>query len=610
MGAPNTSSSEEVHPGGVVPPELIRSHLDKVVESRPFLRSERMKRFLRFAVEEVLAGRGRELKEHTIAVNVFDKPVDFDPHFDPIVRVEAGRLRAKLREYYEAEGSRDAVRITIQKRGYTPEFTWNTSAARIAAQALPALPAQQTAAARPPLNAMAVLPFVDVSPGGDQAHLCNGITEALLNTLSRVENLRVISRTSAMLYKGAAADVREIGARLNAGSVLEGSVGRFGTRLRVTAQLVSVADGYQLWSEIYDRDVTDTFEAQRDISMCIATALQLHLLESAAAPSPAAPSSGSGAVERFLEGRYWWNRRKADDLLRAVACFEQAVARAPGYALAYAGLAQARALLGWRCIEPAAEHWKTAAEMAERALEQDRTIGGAWAALAFVEAAYKWNWEEAERLFERGIEAEPADATVRHWYAMYCLAPQCRLDQALHHMRRAGELDPLSAIIAAHTGRIHYFRREYDLALSQFDKALRLDPALHLAHLYIGMAEEQRCHFDAALAAYEAGAALDGRDPSTTALIARCTARAHGTEAAEALLAEIAVPERRVRISPADLATVALALGDCEGALAHLTRACDARCARIINVRVDPAYDQLKPDARLAAILRRVGLNR
>lgn len=610
MNSPNDPSSGGGEPGPASgrgfapPPELIQEHVGRILESPPFSRSERMKRFLGFTVGEVLAGRGEELKEYTIAVNVFDKPQDFDPHFDPIVRVEAGRLRSKLREYYETDGRSDSIRVTVRKRSYTPEFSWSAPEVRSGAAESAAKPG---GTAQPDLTAVAVLPFVDLSSGGDQGHLCDGLTEEVLNTLSRVETLRVTARTSTMQYKDAAADVREIGLRLNAGSVLEGSVGCVGDRIRVTAQLVSVVDGYQLWPEIYDRSADDILSARSEIASSIARALRELLAGARKAPAvsgvPAKEPGGSGAYERCLEGRYWWSRRKVDDLFRAVACFEDAAARDPRDSNAYAGLAAVHALLAWRCIEPAAGHWDAAEEMAHHALELDGRAGVAWAALGFANAAHGWLWDEAEQAFQRGIELAPGEPTLQHWYAVYCLAPQRRLHEALHHARRAEQLDPLSAIIAAHTGLILYFRREYDAAIEQFRKALRLDPALHLAHFYTGMAEEQRCNFDAALTAYRASAALDPRDPSPAAMMVRCSIRAGRA-------GEAAGPAGRERFSPADLASIALAKGDHDAALAHLAAGCDMRCARIINLRVDPAFDQLKPDPRLPPILARIGLDR
>ncbi len=593
----------------VVPPQLVLEHLERVLSSQAFARSERMKRFLRFTVEQVLAGKAEELKEYSVAVRVFDKPEDFDPRLDPIVRVEAGRLRSKLREYYDTEGRQDTVRITIRKRCYVPEFEWRgPERAATAAEERPPSPEELP---QPELTSIAVLPFIDLSPRNDQRHLCDGITDEVLNTLSRVEGLRVASRTSAMLYRGAALDVREIGARLNAGSVLEGSVRRHGRKLRVMAQLAGVADGYQLWSEVYDRNITDIFEVQRDISDSIVKALRVRLVDEPRATAPGQQrTSDTAAYESYLQGRYWWTRRRRDDLRKAVRFFDRAVQKDPNYVLACVGLADSHALLGWHGAQPAEAHWETAMKTAERALALDERLGPAWASLALVKAAWEWRWEEAERAFERAIELDPGYATAHQWYAVYCLAPQQRLHHALFHIRRAEELDPLSPVICAHVARILYFRREFDAAVEQCRKALRLDPAFYLTQLYLGAAQEQRCRFDEALTAYEAAAELAGPEPVISGLMAGCKARMGIQSEAAALVSELRKQEKRKRASPLDLAAACVALGDHGAAFEYLAKACDARCARLVHVRVDPVFDPLKPDPRLLPILRRLALDR
>ncbi len=253
-------------------PDAVRAQLEKILLSNIFARSQRISRFLRFTVEQTLLGRGGSLKEYLIATEVYDKPDTMDPRFDPIVRVEAGRLRSKLREYYEAEGRDDAVVISFRKRSYAPVFIERQT------RQPDAHTAEAQSAGQPEgmeINSIAVLPFADMSRRRDQDHFCDGLTEELINALAHVEGLRVVARTSVFQFKGQAGDIRKIGQELNVSSVLEGSVRKYGHRLRITAQLNSAADGYHLWSETFDRETRDIFGLQEEISRIIASKLAM-----------------------------------------------------------------------------------------------------------------------------------------------------------------------------------------------------------------------------------------------------------------------------------------------------------------------------------------------
>jgi TolB-like protein len=236
-----------------VPASAVRKQLEKIARSEPFARSRRLVRFLRLVVESKLARKSSILKEYVIGVNVFDRRESFDPRLDPIVRVEAGRLRAKLREYYDTEGLADPVRIALPKRTYVPEIEF----------------APETSHERDRAPSIAVLPFVDLSPRRDQEYLCDGISETILDALVKLKGLRVVARTSSFRYKGKPVDVRDLGRELGADLILGGSVRKAGTRIRVAARLSSVANGYHLWSETLDRQYGRTFAAQDEISAVV-----------------------------------------------------------------------------------------------------------------------------------------------------------------------------------------------------------------------------------------------------------------------------------------------------------------------------------------------------
>jgi len=257
---------------GDISPEAIRIQLQKMLSSDLFARSERMSRFLSFTVEESLKGNATNLKEYLIGVEVFDKPDTLDPRLDPIVRVEAGRLRAKLREYYETDGREDAIFIHFPPRTYMPAFQRRQTTP---VAAVPREMPRQTAADNSYPPSVAVLPFADLSRGHDQEFLCDGLTEDVISALAQIRSLRVVSRTSSYQYKGKAEDIRQIGEQLNVRAILEGSVRCYDNRLRITAQLVDAVDGYHLWSETFDRLVdSDIFTLQREISNAVARRMQ------------------------------------------------------------------------------------------------------------------------------------------------------------------------------------------------------------------------------------------------------------------------------------------------------------------------------------------------
>lgn len=276
-------SSTETSAADGITPEAVGKQLQKMLATELFARSERMSRFLRFTVEQTLAGKAANLKEYLIGVEVFDKPETLDPRLDPIVRVEAGRLRAKLREYYETEGREDPIFIHFPPRSYVPAFQPRISPPVAAAPPREMPRAALTAdAVFPP--SIAVLPFADLSRDRDQEYFCDGLTEEVICTLTQLRPLRVVSRTSSFQYKGKAEDVRHIGEQLNVKSILEGSVRVYENRFRITVQLVDATDGYHIWSETFDRVLEgDIFSIQHEISSAVARRLRDSLVMNQAA---------------------------------------------------------------------------------------------------------------------------------------------------------------------------------------------------------------------------------------------------------------------------------------------------------------------------------------
>ena len=304
--------------------------------------------------------------------------------------------------------------------------------------------APSAAVATPP--SAAVLPFADLSPAHDQEYFSDGLTDELITALSKVDGLRVAARTSSFQFKGREVDVRQVGRQLDVGSVLEGSVRRSGNRVRISAQLVSARDGYQLWADSYDRDLADVFAVQEDIARSIVGALRVQLGHRASTRLAARPTQDLEAHDLYLKGRFAWNQRTADGLREAVRYLEQAVARDPGFAQAQAGLASAYLLVAPYSGEPWAHSWKRSQAAAARALALDSTLAEAYTALAYGAMIYDFEWTRAEANFRSAIAADSTYPTAHQWYGNF-LWSRGRLEEALQQMQWAHRLDPLSRII-------------------------------------------------------------------------------------------------------------------------------------------------------------------
>ena len=305
-----------------ISPAAIRSQLARILGSATFRSSDRLSRFLEFAVEQTLGGHSGQLKEYVVGCEVFSRKQSFDPRMDPIVRVEAGRLRLRIKEYYETEGQRDEVAIELPKGSYVPVFRRVDSAHATvpAAAAGPAAkPRGQDAAVHmeQPTTRIVVLPFADHSPRKDQEWFCDGMTEELVSALTKVPQLCVVAGASAFRLKGKAGNPREIGEQLRVGTVVEGSVRKSGDNVRITVQLIDVAANQYLWSETYDREMTDIFAVQEDISRAIVDALKIRLspLESGG-DLVSRPTKNLKAYNLYLKGRYYWNTRTEEGLRR------------------------------------------------------------------------------------------------------------------------------------------------------------------------------------------------------------------------------------------------------------------------------------------------------
>jgi TolB-like protein len=345
------------------PPGQIRTQLQKVLASTAFANAERMRRFLEFVVEHSLSSPNEHLKEIIIGIELYAEHGEFDPRITAVVRVDASRVRTKLREYYLSEGAADPLVIDLPKGSYTPVFR------EASIQVDP--PRPTTSSTEP---SIVVLPFSNLSPD-PKAYFSDGLTEEIIHALSSIRGLRVVARTSAFALKHRNADVREIGRALNVGFVLEGSVRKSGNALRVTVQLASTSDGYQLWSRRYERSLEDLFAVQDEIAFAISDMLRV-----GTANQPRALLANAGnfeAYEWYLRGRHHLNRQTREEFHRAIECFEEASARSPGYAPAFSGMAVAWHYLGLFAMDAPFDTLPKAQKAAARALEIDDCEGDA-----------------------------------------------------------------------------------------------------------------------------------------------------------------------------------------------------------------------------------------
>jgi len=472
----------------------------------------------------------------------------------------------------------------------------------------------RSAARRPPPRGkvtLAVLPFENLTGDPSQEYFSDGLTEEMISRLGNLDpqRLGVIARTSVTRYKGSREPLDRLARELGVQYVLEGSVRRDAGRVRIAAQLIQVSDQTHLWARQYDRGLSSLLAVQEEIAQAVAHETQLSLADrrSGAIPEALSPETYE-AYDLYLKGRYFWNKRTEEGFRRAVEHFEQAADKDPTYARAYAGLADAYALLSSYSLGPPTELMPKARSAALRALELDDRLAEAHTSLALIHENFDWDWPSAEKEFRRAIELDPNYATAHHWYAEF-LAFQGRFDEALAESERARQLDPLSLIIAADRGAILYFARQYDRAIEQFRAVIAVDPNFLRAGL-IAACYVEKGMFREALAEVERRRRLDN---TPWPVLGELGVYGRWGRLAEARRAfeRFKQMNRGSRIQPAPAMSGAyLALGDKEKALDWMEQAYREHSSAMISLKVEPGVDPLRNEPRFKEILRRLGLDR
>ena len=632
----------EPNGNGICPsPNSVRTELDRILASASFRGSPPLRRFLSYTVEHSLHGEADQLKEYRLGLEVFGRRSSYEPQKDPIVRLEARRLRAKLREYYEDEGRQDPVRISVPKGGYAATFSANGHSGP--PFSLPVPPLTPPTEPRPPLSrkakigmtavicsvallmvgwafsrrqghlstssqavSMAVLPFRNLSGDPGQDYLADGITENLINNLSRVPGLRLMAPSTVIRYKGRDSDPRKVGKDLHVSAVLTGRLLEQDETLVVQIELIDVTKGSLLWDNQYSRKLTDIQAIQEDISRDIPRQLRLHLTDEEMARLVKPRTESSEAFQLYLRGRYNWNKRTEEGFTKAIEYFDLAIDQDPQYALAYAGRADCYVLLAEYTVLPSKEALPKAREAAGKALELDETLAEAHTSLGAVRADYEWDWRGAENEFRRAIELNPSYATAHQWYAEL-LSQEGRHDEAIAEIRRAQEFDPLSLIINAIAGRVLLFAGRVDPAIDQLRKTLGIDPNFSIANYDLGKAYLRNQMLSQAIAEFQKSVNLfkvSERDAALGYAYARVGKEAEARHVLETYLEE----SKRSYVSWYGIAFIYAGLREKDEAFACLEKAYDQHDVRLRDVNVEPLFEELRLDPRFAHLVRRVGL--
>jgi TolB-like protein/DNA-binding winged helix-turn-helix (wHTH) protein/Tfp pilus assembly protein PilF len=461
----------------------------------------------------------------------------------------------------------------------------------------------------PAIRSLAVLPLENLSGDASQDYFSDGMTDELITELGQISELRVISRTSAMTYKGSHESLPQIARDLNVDAVVEGAVLRSGNKVRITAQLILAAADKHLWAQSYEGDLRDTLMLQKQVASSIAEKIRIELTPQERAVLKNGQRVNPEAHEAYLKGRYFWNKRTPDGMREAIDYFNQAIEKDPNYAQAYAGLTDSYALAGdWQYgVLPPSEAYPKAKAAATKALELDSTLGEAHISLAFCLDGFDWDWETAGREFTRGLELSPGYATGHHWYGWH-LAALGRHDEAVAELEKAENLDPLSLIISADLAEELVIAHRYDEAIKESRKTMSMDPFFPLAHYALGLAFVQKHMFKEAIAEYQKAVELSPDNTAFTANLAYAYAASGMRDEAVKILNDLKNRSQHAFSNAPEIAVVYVGLDEKDQAMAWLEQGSKERFNPGVLIR--PPFDPLRSDPRFQSLLRRTGLAR
>jgi TolB-like protein/DNA-binding winged helix-turn-helix (wHTH) protein/Tfp pilus assembly protein PilF len=456
-------------------------------------------------------------------------------------------------------------------------------------------------------TSLVVLPLENLSGDKDQDYFADGMTDELIANLAKIRSLHVISRSTAMTYKGTRKPLSEIARELNVDAVVEGTVMRVGSRVRITAELVQVSTDHHLWADTYESQMGDVLALQNRVSAAIVNEIRINLTPEERERLAKTPAVAPEAYENYLKGLYYWNKRSDENLTRAIGYFERATQLDPNYALAYAGLSDCYAIISAEIFGtmPASEAAPKARAAAVRALELDPTLAEAQTSLATEKFNYEWDWSGAAQGFERAIGLNPSYATAYQRYSLYLIA-MGRAQDSFAQIQKARALDPLSLSINFSLGWRLYMARQYDAAITQLKDTLEMDPSYELPHLVAGQAYEQKGNYALAIPELRKAVELSRGTPLMVSALAHAYARSGNRAEAEKLLAQLQAKSMNHYVSPYYFAIVCVGLGRTEEALDWLEKAFGDRSNGLVFLKVEPELDDLRSNSRFIALQQKL----
>jgi TolB-like protein/DNA-binding winged helix-turn-helix (wHTH) protein/Tfp pilus assembly protein PilF len=458
-----------------------------------------------------------------------------------------------------------------------------------------------------PIHSLAVLPLANFSGDPDQEYFADGMTEELITDLAKIGALRVISRTSVMGYKGAHKPLPDIARELNVDAIIEGTVQRSGGRVRISAQLIEARADRHLWAESYERELRDVLALQGEVASAIAGQIRVKLTPQEHASIVGARTISPEAHEDYLQGLYFWNKLTEEDIKKSIARHERVIQLEPDYAPAYSALAFSHTLLASAEFSPSRENYIQAKKLSQKAIELDQNLADAHAALGYVLCYGDWDWPAAEAEFKRANALEPNGEGGHGVYGLY-LEDMGRFDEAISEMKKGLESDPLSVIGLVNLGALYGHAGQPEKALEQFRKAFEMDPKSAYGHSHLAWVYDLQGNHTQAVAEWREARRVSKNDPSVIAGLGHAYAVAGKSREAHEVLDELKQLSQGRYVSPYDVASVYVGLGDKEQALLWLEKAMGEHNDSLVSLKVDSQFTSLHTDPRFRELLRRIGL--
>ncbi|MDH2901347.1 MAG: adenylate/guanylate cyclase domain-containing protein [archaeon] len=458
-------------------------------------------------------------------------------------------------------------------------------------------------------NRIAILPMSNMSPDPGDEYFSDGMTEEMISAICTISSLKVISRTSAMKYKGTSKSIPEIGRELNVGSILEGSVRKAGSRVRISVQLIDVCTDEHSWSQTYDRELEDVFAIQSDIAKQVASALKVNLLSIEKKLIEKQYTHDTEAHNLYLKGRFHWHNATEAELNKAIEYFKLAIERDAKFSLAYVGMADSYIeLCSQGCLD-STETLEKAKPLVMKALELDDLVPEAHATLATLLQDYDWDWDGAERRFKRAIELNPNWSVVCHSYAVH-LALRGRFDQAIAEIKHAEELDPFDIGIHDCAAETYRVSNQLESAINECEKELEIDPKFVPAHIKLGKTYLQKSLFEEGVSMMQKAVEMSGGSALGKAYLAYAYGVSGSKEEAKAIINELVEMSKKQYVSAFNLAVACCGLGDKEATIEWLEKAFDQRAGGLFKINVDPMFDSLRDEPRFQELVRKIGLSK